>query len=60
VIQSAFSPATTGPGEAVWLGDEAGILVALTLVLAAVLISLGTWRMFRSPGRPMAAAPSSA
>jgi membrane protease YdiL (CAAX protease family) len=59
VIQSAFAPATTGPGEAVWVGEEAGILVALTLVLAAVLVSLGTWRMFRSPGRPMAA-PSSA
>lgn len=54
VIQSAFSPATTGPGAAVWLGEEAGILVAATLLLAAVLISLGTWRMFRSPGRPMA------
>jgi membrane protease YdiL (CAAX protease family) len=55
VIQTAFTPATAGPGAAVWLGDEAGILVALTLVLAAVLISLGPWRMLRSPGEPMAA-----
>jgi uncharacterized protein len=56
VIQSAFDPAAAGPGAKLWLG-EGGILVALTVVVAAVLVSLGRWRMLRSPGEPLRMPP---
>jgi hypothetical protein len=52
VIQSAFDSAVAGPGVQLWLG-ESGILVALTLVVAAVLMSLGHWPMLRAPGQPL-------
>ena len=56
VIQSAFDPAVAGPGAPLWLG-ESGILVALTLVGAALLISLGRWRMLGAPGQPLLVTP---
>jgi len=49
VIQTAFTPATAGPDAPLWVGEEAGILVAVTLLAAAVLFSLGRWRMLRWP-----------
>jgi uncharacterized protein len=49
IIQSAFYPATTGSGAALWVGMEAGILVALTLVMAAVIFSRGLWTIRRVP-----------
>jgi membrane protease YdiL (CAAX protease family) len=48
IIQSAFDPATTGAGAALWVG-EAGILTALALVVAAVIFSRGRWTMRRVP-----------
>jgi membrane protease YdiL (CAAX protease family) len=53
VIQTAFTPATSGPAAPLWVGEEAGILVALVLLLAAVLFSRGPWTMLRAPGRPL-------
>ena len=43
VIQVAFDPATTGAGASLWVG-ESGILVALTMIVAAVIFSWGKWR----------------
>jgi len=54
VIQTGFTPATGGPDAALWVGQEAGILVALTLVVAAALLGRGAWRCYRAPGVPMA------
>ena len=42
VIQVVFDPASTGAGAALWVG-ESGILVALTMVAAAVIFSRGQW-----------------
>jgi CAAX protease family protein len=49
IIQGAFDPATTGDGAPLWVGMEAGILVALTLVVAAVVFSRGRWTIRRVP-----------
>ena len=38
VIQAAFDPASTSAGAELWIG-ESGILVALTMIIAAVLFS---------------------
>jgi membrane protease YdiL (CAAX protease family) len=54
VIQSAFSPATTGPEAPVWVGQEAGLLVAATLAVAAVLVCRGQWAYRRTPDEPRA------
>jgi uncharacterized protein len=48
IIQVAFDPASTGPGAALWVG-ESGILVALTMVAAAVVFTRGRWTVRRSP-----------
>ncbi|GIG01629.1 CPBP family intramembrane glutamic endopeptidase [Catellatospora citrea] len=57
VIQAAFDPATSGPNAALWVGEEAGLLVAATLVVAAVICSRGTWRLLATPDRPLAVPP---
>jgi len=49
VIQTAFDPASTGPLATLWVG-ESGILVALTMVVAAAGCSYGRWTIRRAPG----------
>jgi uncharacterized protein len=49
IIHGAFYPATTGAGAPLWVGMEAGILVALTLVVAGVIFSRGRWTIRRVP-----------
>ena len=49
VIQTAFDPASTGPLATLWVG-ESGILVALTMVVAAAGFSYGRWTIRRAPG----------
>jgi membrane protease YdiL (CAAX protease family) len=51
IIQQLFDPATTGAGATLWVG-ESGVLTALTLVLAAVIFSRGSWTILREPPRP--------
>jgi membrane protease YdiL (CAAX protease family) len=49
IIQAAFDPASKGVGAELWIG-ESGILVALTMVVAAVVFFYGRWTVRRSPG----------
>lgn len=42
IIQTAFDPASKGTGAELWIG-ESGILIALTMTLAAVVFSYGKW-----------------
>jgi membrane protease YdiL (CAAX protease family) len=59
IIQSALGAASTGVGAALWV-EEAGILTALTLVVAAVIFSRGHWTIRRVPeAREGAGAPGS-
>jgi membrane protease YdiL (CAAX protease family) len=55
IIQAAFDTASTGGGAELWIG-ESGILVALTMIVAAVFFSYGRWTIRRVPGerRPTA------
>jgi CAAX protease family protein len=55
VIQSAFWPAAPGTDAFIWVGMEAGILVAVVLVLLALALCRGRWTLLRAPGRPMSA-----
>jgi uncharacterized protein len=48
IIQAAFDPASTGAGAELWIG-ESGILVALTMIVAAVIFSGGRWTIRRVP-----------
>ena len=48
-IQAAFDSASTGPLTTLWVG-ESGILVALTMVVAAAAFSYGRWTTRRVPG----------
>jgi len=48
VIQFAFDPASSGPGATLWVG-ESGILVALTMIVAAIIFMGGRWTMRRAP-----------
>ena len=48
VIQTAFDPASTGAEALLWVG-ESGILVALTMVVAAAVFSYGRWTIRRVP-----------
>ena len=47
-IQAAFDPASTGAGAELWIG-ESGIIVALTMIVAAVIFSRGQWTIRRVP-----------
>jgi uncharacterized protein len=55
VIQSAFWPvaAAGGSSAAFWVGMEAGLLVAVALVLCAAVVCAGTWTFRRTPDRAM-------
>jgi membrane protease YdiL (CAAX protease family) len=55
VIQAAFWPAAAagGAGAAVWVGMEAGILVALALILVGAVVCAGTWTFRRTPDQLM-------
>ena len=48
IIQDAFDPASTSAGAELWIG-ESGILVALTMIVAAVIFSRGCWTIRRVP-----------
>ena len=48
VIQIAFDPASTGAGATLWVG-ESGILVAVTMIVAAVIFSRGQWTIRTDP-----------
>jgi len=49
IIQSAFDPASKGVGMELWIG-ESGILVALTMIVAAFVFSCGRWTIRRASG----------
>jgi membrane protease YdiL (CAAX protease family) len=49
IIQTAFDPASHGAGAELWIG-ESGILIALTMIVAAVVFSCGRWTICRTPG----------
>ena len=51
VIQSAFDPARAGDAP-IWVGEEAGLLVAAVLVVVAVVPGRRQWRMLRARGAP--------
>ena len=55
VIQGPFDEAATGTGATLWVG-ESGILTALVLVVAAIVLSRGRWNFLRRPApvRPVA------
>jgi CAAX protease family protein len=46
IIQAAFDPASTGARAELWIG-ESGMLVALTMIAAAVVFSYGPWTIRR-------------
>jgi membrane protease YdiL (CAAX protease family) len=48
IIQTAFDPASHGARAELWIG-ESGILVALTMIVAAVVFSCGLWTIRRDP-----------
>lgn len=48
VILVAFDPASAGAGATLWVG-ESGILVALTMIAAAVIFVRGRWTIRGSP-----------
>ena len=48
IIQSAFDPASKGAVPELWIG-ESGILVSITMVIAAIMFSYGRWTMRRAP-----------
>lgn len=48
LIQVVFDPASTGPGAALWVG-ESGIFVTLIMVLAAIVVTRGSWEIRTFP-----------
>jgi uncharacterized protein len=48
IIQNAFDAASAGAGAALWVG-ESGIFVAMTMVVAATIVSHGKWIIRRWP-----------
>ncbi|MHC1563028.1 CPBP family glutamic-type intramembrane protease [Actinomycetospora sp. C-140] len=59
IIQGAFWPAAAagGASAAVWVGMEAGLLVAVALALVATVLCVGTWTYRRTPDEIMEGAP---
>ena len=49
IIQAAFDPASDGARAQLWIG-ESGMLVALTMIVAAVVFSYGRWTIRSTPG----------
>jgi CAAX protease family protein len=49
IIQAAFDPASHGARAELWIG-ESGILVALTMVVAAIVFSCGRWTLGKEEG----------
>ena len=49
IIKGGFDAVTAGDGAALWVG-ESGLLTALALVVAAVVLSRGRWTTLRHPG----------
>ena len=47
-IQAGFDPAATGARKSLWVG-ETGLLIALTVVVAAAIASRGRWTVVRIP-----------
>ncbi len=45
--------AAGGASAAVWVGNEAGILVAIALIIVATVVCLGTWAFRRTPDELM-------
>ena len=50
IIQAAFDPASHGAHAELWIG-ESGILVAVTMIVAAIVFSRGRWTIRRDPAR---------
>jgi CAAX protease family protein len=48
IIQAAFDPASHDAQAELWIG-ESGILVALTMIVAAIVFSYGRWTILRTP-----------
>jgi membrane protease YdiL (CAAX protease family) len=48
IIQAAFDPASHGAQAELWIG-ESGILVALTMIVAAIVFSYGRRTILRTP-----------
>ena len=48
IIQVAFDPASAGAGAALWVG-ESGILVMITMIVAAVIFARGPWTIRTLP-----------
>ncbi len=46
IIQNVLDPSTTGPQALLWTG-ESGLLVALTVLVVAIILSQGPWTMIR-------------
>jgi len=48
VIQAAFDPASAGARAELWIG-ESGILVAITMIVAAATLCCGRWTIRTAP-----------
>jgi membrane protease YdiL (CAAX protease family) len=57
VIQTAYDPARAGENAPLWVGQEAGLLIALTLLVAAVVIARTRWTYRSAPDVLLASRP---
>ena len=48
IIQVGFDPASAGAGATLWVG-ESGLLVTLTVIVAAIIFTRGRWTIRRWP-----------
>jgi uncharacterized protein len=48
IVIRGFDPVTTGSGTMLWVG-ESGILTTLVLLIAAMVVSRGRWKILREP-----------